>query len=122
MRSIGYLITGRPTTMDDFLHLSRKQPPTRVEVSLGSEEFIADRTVITELVARYDWRFPALTACCEQVCGRLSLLDDRPTRRRRLERANESLQRSLERLRARGIAVSHHHSRFDQRRPGRAVQ
>lgn len=112
MKSVRYLIMGRPTKMDDCLDLCGKRPATRVAVDLEVDDFVGDQAVITELIAQYSWRFGSLQATCEEVCGRYSTSDDRETRQRRVDQANERLRRSLERLKKHGIEVCNGQGRF----------
>jgi len=115
MRSILYLITGKPVKIDDWLDLCRRQVPREVVLDLTADDFVAEQTVVTELVARYLWRFPSREAACEEVCGRFSTFDDGRTKSRRIAQANKHLRRRLDRLGTLGIAVCNGAKRFEDR-------
>ena len=115
MRSIRYLITGKPVKIDDWLDLCGRQAPREVVLDLTADDFVAEQTVVTELVARYLWRFPSREAACEEVCGRFSTFDDGWTKRRRIAQANKHLRRRLDRLGTLGIAVCNGAKRFTDR-------
>lgn len=105
MRSIRYLLTGRPRKIDDALDLARTQHPTEVLLDLAAEQFPTDQTVLVELVAKYLWRFPTGPVRCEEVCGGFSILDDLETRSRQVAWANARLQRCVRRIGACRIRV-----------------
>ena len=115
MRSIRYLITGKPVKIDDCLDLCRRQVPREVVLDLTADDFVTEQAVLTELVARYLWRFPSREAACEEVCGRFSTFDDGWTKRRRIAQANKHLRRRLDRLGTLGIAVCSEAKRFTDR-------
>ncbi len=106
MRSIRYLLTGRPRTVADALHFSDTQRPCRVTVDVSLEQFPTDQTVLVEVVAWYRWSFPSLTATCKEVCGGFSILDDSRTRCLRVAQANERLRRRVQGIEDRQIPVA----------------
>jgi hypothetical protein len=105
MKSLRYLLTCRPHNTDDCLHLATRRQPLGVAVELGTHQWATDQTVLVEFIAQYVWRFEDLTARCREICGSEFLFSDLSTRHRRLEQANEHLQRSLQRIAAARIPI-----------------
>ena len=123
MKSIRYLLTGRPYSLTDCLDFAKQAPPP-VEVALGLvvSEFPTDLTVLVELVAEYTWRFNGQSVACSEVCGVFSILDDDETVTRCLADANARLRHTLEHIEARNVTVVNGDQAFVKPQPALGIQ
>ena len=115
MRTLRYILTGRPHSTEDCLDLAARQPPEQVELGVAIEWFPTDQTVWAEAVAEFRWRFPSAAVRCRETCGSYSALDAPGVRRRRIAGANVQLERTIEQIESRGIAVIGRDLRFTER-------
>lgn len=112
MRSLRYIVGGRPHTLDDCLDLTRRNRPVHVNLRLSTDELVTEMFVRRDLIGDYDWEFPQGWCRCHEWYGSVSLLDPEPRRRVEFNRANQKLQRRLRELRETGLEVNGRDSRF----------
>ena len=112
MRSIRYLLGGRPHTMDDCLDFAGREPPSQVTLTLTTEDIVTEMHVLRQLIGLYTWLFPRGQVSCEDVCGGFRLDDDDWRRAERIARANRRVRRRLAALAERGISVRIAENRF----------
>ena len=125
MRSLRYILGGRPHNFDDCVDLARTRHPSRVRLQPIAEEWITELFVRHELVGEFCWEFSYGRCCCRACCGGC-FADDPPSRRdARIRQANRRLRRRVQQLTAIGVEVLGAEARFTPEmistRPGGAA-
>lgn len=69
MRSLRYMLTGCPHTLDDCLDLPAAQRPTKVVLELSVDDFVSDMVVVTQFVATFRWQFSGFQVVCSEIYG-----------------------------------------------------
>jgi len=112
MKSLSYILTDRPRTLDDCLDLARKTGQAKAQLSLTSEVTVGDTHILKQLLAMLDWQFDDRTAACASVCGGFFLDAPPSERRRRVLRANHELGRLVSWVESCGVVVEASDCRF----------
>lgn len=105
MRSLSYLLTGRPKNLDDCLDFSARELPLLVRVGIETRELLAEAVLMTHVVARFTWHFPNQLVSCEKLLGSFADTDPEPVRSRFVRRIHPRLTAILESLRLKNIPV-----------------
>lgn len=113
MKSLRYILGGRPHTLDDCLDLARSQPPDKVTLDLAVDEFVDDMGILYQFVGTYRWEFAGRDIRCTELYGGVSLPATEQQQRSSLAAANARLRRRLEEIQARGIEVIGTSQRFE---------
>ena len=114
MKSIRYILGGRPHTLDDCLDLARSRPPGKVTLDLGVDEFVTDLRILHQFVGTYRWEFAPRGVRCEELYGGVFLPATERQQRSSLAAANAGLQRRLEEIQGQGIEVVGASRRFEE--------
>lgn len=114
MRSLRYILGGRPHTLDDCLDRARNQPPDKVTLDVTTDEFVGDLRILRQFVALYQWGFADCNLRCAEVCASLSLPVSPQERRSSLAAANAKLLRRVQEIQRRGIEVVGADRRFER--------
>ena len=120
MKSIRYLLGGKPHTMADCLDRALKDPPGKVTLELMTDESITEMHICQQFIGVYCWHFRCGVVRCHEVYGSVFLPCSQEDHRAALANANRRLRRRLNKLRARGIKVPGGETSFFQY-PERAV-
>ncbi|MGE4489214.1 MAG: hypothetical protein AB7E95_06705 [Kiritimatiellales bacterium] len=114
MKSIPYLLTGKPTRLDDCLDLAKNasSAPT-VALSLKNPVSVRLNDILTQLVGIYRWTLGDKDVEIEVIYGGLFMLNEQ-SRSRTLEHANRRLAGDLSRLTDQGIAITGSARQFDE--------
>jgi len=113
MRSLRYILGGRPHTLDDCLDRARSQPPQRVTLDVRTDELVGDVRILRQFVAVYRWEFADYDLRCEEVCASESLPASPQEQRSFLTAANAKLRRRMDQIQRRGIEVVGADRRFE---------
>ena len=114
MRSLRYILGGRPHTLDDCLDLTRSQPPGKVTLDLAVDEFVDDQGVLHQFVGGYRWEFVDLDTRCTEFYGGVFLPATKQQQRSSLAAANIKLQHRLKEIHGHGIEVIGTNQRFEE--------
>lgn len=114
MKSLRYILGGRPHTLDDCLDLAHSRPPYKVTVNLAVDELTGDLRILQQFVGTYRWEFGDRDVCCTEVYGCVFLPATQQEQRSSLAAANAKLQRRLEEIQRRGIEVVETGRRFER--------
>ena len=112
MRSVRYILGGRPHTLDDCLDRARSQPPERVTLDVTMDELVGDVRILRQFVAAYQWEFPDSDLRCCEVCASVFLPASSQEQRSSLAAANAKLRWRLDEIQQRGIEVVGAERRF----------
>lgn len=113
MRSLRYILGGRPHTLDDCLDRARSRPPQRVTLHVTTDEFVGDMHILRQFVALYRWEFADCGPRCHEVCASVSLPISPQEQRSFLAAANAKLRRRVGEIQQRGIEVVGADRRFE---------
>lgn len=115
MRSLSYILTGRPHNRSDCIDHARAHAKLRrVSVELHTHEDVTDEFVARTLFATYVWVFEDTVVTYEETYGRVFQHEQAERQRLSVDNANRRLSEALESLRRRaGCAVEGGESRFD---------
>lgn len=112
MRSLNYLVKGKPTRFDDCIDYTHTSKPHCVSVELSYREMIGYSSISTYLLAKYLWEFPERKVECQNCYG-VVFFDQPPEKQKQcIKRANARLQEDLTRLQALGVIINQNHSAF----------
>ena len=112
MKSIRYILTGQPHTITDCLDLAQKQPSSSVTVNLAARQYPIEQSVLVELVASYIWHFQDFTATCADIYGGFFLPNALGLKGKRIARADNKLQQTMEQIEAQRINIIGRERRF----------
>jgi len=113
LRSLRYILGGRPHTLDDCLDLARSQPPDKVTLDLTVDEFVDDMGILYQFVGTYRWDFADLDTRCTELYGGVFLPATVQQQMFSIAAANTRLQRRLEEIQVRGVEVIGTSQRFE---------
>jgi len=113
LRSLRYILGGRPHTLDDCLDLARSQPPDKVTLDLTVDEFVDDMGILYQFVGTYRWDFADLDTRCTELYGGVFLPATVQQQMFSIAASNTKLQRRLEEIQIRGIEVIGTNQRFE---------
>ena len=106
MRTLRYILTGRPHNLDDWLDRLRKtRGPARVRVRPVADESVTEMFVRKDLICEFLWELPGSPCCCKDWCGGFFVDAPEFQRAGQLRRANARLERRIEELREAGAEV-----------------
>ena len=114
MKSLRYILGGRPHTLDDCLDLARNHPPVKVTLNAAVDEFVDDQGVLHQFVGVYRWEFVDLDTRCTELYGGVFLPATVQQQISSIASANAKLQRRLEEIQARGVEVIGPSRRFEE--------
>jgi hypothetical protein len=103
MKTVHYLLSGKPRSIDDCLDLCRKKKPERVAVAVDCENDFLDFDLFRRLLLRSTWYMPQRCVSCITTLGGYLLSEPRQKKETAINRANERLQSLLDKIEARGI-------------------
>ena len=112
MRSLRYILGGRPHTLDDCLDFASDHPPFSVTLDVTMDEFAIELCVLREFVGIYEWQFENLAVCCAEAYGEVRLPAREQDEESAVAAANAKLNRRLAQIHGRGIKVLGDEKRF----------
>ena len=113
MKSLRYILGGRPHSIDDCLDYARTHPPDGVTFEATTDEFVGELRIFRQFIGTYQWRFGHLQICCSEIYGDVFLPENTLEQRHSLAVANAKLQRRLEEIQHCGIEVVGADRRFE---------
>jgi len=113
LRSLRYILGGRPHTLDDCFDLARSRPPGKVTLDLAVDEFVGDPGILHQFVGTYRWEFADCDIRCAELYGGVLLPATEQQQRSSIAAANAKLHRRLEEIQRRGIVVDRAEQRFE---------
>ena len=103
MKTVNYILSGRPRSIDDCLDLCRKDKPQRVTIEVDCENDFLDFDLFRRLFLRSKWYLPQRSYSCETTLGGYLLSESRQKKQIAIRRANERLKLQLTKIQQRGI-------------------
>lgn len=103
LKSLRYILGGRPHTLDDCLDLSRTQRPDKAILDVATDRFVTELCIVRQFVGTCRRVFPDREICCAQVYGCVSPPAREQEQKSCLVAANAKLQHRLKDVRRRGI-------------------
>jgi hypothetical protein len=103
MKTVHYLVSGNPRSIDDCLDLCRKTKPNRVTIEVDCENDFLDFDLFRRLLLRSTWYLSQRCFSCITTLGGYLLSESRKKKKLAINRANERLLSQLARMRERGI-------------------
>lgn len=101
MRSISYILTGRPVNRTDCIDYAKAHEPRKISIELMNQETVSEAFICRSLFATYIWVFPELVCSYEETFGRVFQHEPPARQRESIDNANRRLRRALENLRER---------------------
>lgn len=113
MRSLWFLITGRPLNLDDCLHLSGSKKVSAISMELRVYESFGEIFFATHYAVRLTWRFETGEVTHEKILA--GYVDWKGgLREASMAKANRCLSQVLERIERIGVSVQGTKSRFTE--------
>ncbi|MFC1671594.1 hypothetical protein ACFL01_00510 [Planctomycetota bacterium] len=113
MRSIWYLIAGRPVNLDDCLHLAGSVMISSVSMELRVYRSLWEMFLVTQYAVRLTWRFSTGGVTHEKIfAGDTNCMGE--VRKASIDKANCCLEQVIERIERTGICVQGGEKRFTQ--------
>ena len=114
MRSLSYVLTGRPRNRTDCIDYAQTHELKKVSVELLSHEDVNEAFVGNVLFAAYVWVFANTVVTYEETYGRCFQHEPLDRQHVGIDNANRRLAKALENLRERiGRPVEGQDARFD---------
>ena len=103
MKTVHYLISGNPRSIEDCLDICRKTKPNRVTIEVECENDFLDFDLFRRLLLRSTWYLSHRCVSCITTLGGYLLSESGQRKQIAINRANERLRVQIARIRARGI-------------------
>jgi len=114
MRSISYILTGRPTNRTDCIDHSQTHTLRKISIELMTHEEASEAFIAKTIFASYVWVFEDLVVTYEETYGRCFQHEPYERQCISIDNANRRLAMALENLRQRtGKAIEGQDARFD---------
>jgi len=113
MKSIRYLLSGKPGNVDDCLDLSKKRRLELVALSLDTEENVTEMYVMKSLFGIFDWKFENNNIRVEQVFGGYFLTDSDQRKKINIAGADRRLRNVINKIEKLHVNVIGKERRFD---------
>jgi len=113
MRSLQYVLWGKPGNFDDCIDLAHKTMPRGVEFKSVVREFASELYVCKSLSCEFLWHFPEQDICYEESFGGCFAHESEQRQRRSVDNANMRLANRINRLRELNIPASVPENVFD---------
>ena len=113
MRSIQYVMFGKPCNVDDCLDLSNNIIPKSVNLRLGKDEMISEMYVMRRLKGIFVWGFEGKKITVEQDFGGCFSHENEEQQKNRIYQANNRLRRAIKKIELRHINIVGKEEKFD---------
>ena len=113
MRSLPYVLWGKPGNFDDCIDLAHKTMPTGVECKPVVREIASELYICHYLCCEFLWHFPEQDICYEESFGGCFSHESEQRQMRSVDNANMRLANRINRLRELNIPVSVAENVFD---------
>lgn len=114
MRSLSYILTGRPNNRTDCIDHAQAHTLRKVSIELMTHEELSEAFIARTLFAAYIWVFEGLVVTYEETYGRCFQHEPHARQCLSIDNANRRLTRALENLRERtGRSIEGEEARFD---------
>ena len=98
MRSLTYLIGGKPRSLADCVDFAGRLRPEKVILNLETNHQIYGSRVISHFVAEFVWQGQTRDRTCEMCLGRVRLNENEMRLRKAIDNVNRRLREVLEEL------------------------
>ncbi len=116
MRSIRYILSGKPSRLDDCIDYADHHPVQRIELTLQTPEQVTEIWTARWLQGRFTWFFEGGAVACERAFG--GCFQHEPSARQltSVHNANARLLRELDAIRDRlgDVPIDGADRRFDE--------
>jgi len=114
MRSLSYILTGRPRNRTDCIDYGKHNKPKKIAIEIMVNENVSDEFVAKNLFATYIWVFDSFVVTYEETYGRCFQHEPYERQCLSIDNANRRLEKALENLRERtGMSIEGDDARFD---------
>lgn len=113
MRSVRYLLSGKPGNVDDCIELSKKTRLELVALSLDTEENVTEMYVMKSLFGIFDWKFENNNIIVEQVFGGYLLTDSDQRKKTTIAGADRRLQHVINKIEKHHVNIIGKERRFN---------
>lgn len=104
MRTLSYILTGRPRNRSDCIDYLQEHRPRKISVELMTNETVSEEFISRNLYATYVWVFEELAVIYEEFYGRCFYHEPYERQCVSIDNANCRLARALDELRQRSRA------------------
>jgi len=113
MRSVKYVLGGKPQNLDDCLDFSHKETPQKVSLNLTTDESTSEMYILNQFIGNYNWKFKNLTIEYKEIYGGCFFHEKEKRQKLSVDNANKRLEGYISRLEKLGIKVIGKEKRFD---------
>jgi hypothetical protein len=113
MKSLKYLLKHDPHNCDDCIDKMYKRKPDNVSLKLSVHEIITELYILEQLRGEYIWNFGDQKVRYEEVYGGFFIHEPKQRKYLNIQKANNNLERTIQRLRGRGVYIQNSDRRFD---------
>jgi len=113
MRSIKYVLKGKPQNLDDCLDFSHKETPQEGSLNLTADEYISEMYILNQLIGNYSWKFNNIIVRYKEIYGGCFCHEKEERQKLSIDNANRRLKDYLSKLENFGIDVIGKDKKFD---------
>ena len=114
MRSLSYILTGRPRNRTDCIDYMQHKSPSKISIELMTNENVSSEFVMKNLYVTYVWVFDEFVVAYEEAYGRCVSYEPYERQCTSIDNANRRLSRALENLHERtGLSIEGEDMRFN---------
>jgi len=101
VRSLSYILTGRPRNRADCIDYARAHPPRKIMIELMVQEDLSEAFIAKTLFATYVWVFEEMAVTYQEAYGRCFQHEAVDRQRVSVDNANRRLEVAVRELRER---------------------
>lgn len=113
MRSIRYLMFGKPCNVDDCLDLSNNLIPKSVNLRLDKDEIVSEMYIARRLKGIFVWKFNVSKVKVEQDFGGCFSHENEGKQKECINKANNRLEKTIKKIELHHIKIIGKGQKFD---------
>ena len=113
MKSLKYLLNHSPHNCEDCIDKMHTVKPEKVSLKLSVHEIVTEFYILKQLRGEYIWNFGSQKVRYEEVYGGFFIHESEQRQCLSIQKANNRLERTLQRLRGKGVDIKDSDKRFD---------
>lgn len=113
MRSVRYLLGGKPHNLDDCMDFSKNEKPLEVSLELITNEYVSEMYIIKHFLGIYEWKFPNLTIKFEKVYGGCFYHETEEKQKHNIKNSNQWLEKDIKKIEKLNITIQGKEKEFD---------
>lgn len=113
MRSVRYLLRGKPHNLDDCIDFSKKEKPSKVSLDLVTDEYISEMYILKHFLGLYEWKFSNMIVKFDKVYGGYFFHETEEKQKSRIDNSNYRLKEDIKKVERLNITIENKEKEFN---------